>query len=255
MLDEDAAVVVGCHHGESGMTRAFGTRFGRSALALSAVLFAAALLAQDGAAPEPTDEASLQAKYEAAHMAKDWPRVGSLARQLLELNPKNWEVWRGLAESQVEARQYEEALNSYHQAILWVPLSSSTKTAAGEMLFAEGNVCLKLKRIPEAIDHYEHAAGLLPEPAKAYFNLCAFEYNIGDSEKAIAYADKTIKADPKKADAYFIKGSCMFADSPLGPNGKVKALEGTADVLRKYLELSPNGPHADDVKQMLDYIK
>jgi hypothetical protein len=29
---------------------------------------------------------------------------------------------------------------------------------------------------------------------------------------------------------------------------------GTADALKKYLELSPNGPHANDVKQMLEMI-
>ena len=61
-------------------------------------------------------------------------------------------------------------------------------------------------------------------------------------------------ADPNKADAYFIKGSLMMGDSKQDKDGKLQAPAGTAEALNKYLELEPDGKHANDVKQMLTYI-
>jgi hypothetical protein len=37
-------------------------------------------------------------------------------------------------------------------------------------------------------------------------------------------------------------------------DNKIKVPAGTDVALKKYLELAPDGPHAADVKQMLEYI-
>jgi tetratricopeptide (TPR) repeat protein len=93
-----------------------------------------------------------------------------------------------------------------------------------------------------------------PNPATAYFNICATQYNSGNTEGALAACDKAIAADPNRADAYFIKGSLLIASSTTDKDGKVKPAPGTAEALNKYLELAPDGSHANDVKQMLAYI-
>src|SRR5260370_21763164 len=77
---------------------------------------------------------------------------------------------------------------------------------------------------------------------------------MGQNEGAIADCDKAIAADPKKADAYFIKGSILLAESAPDAKGNVNAPAGTAEALKKYLELAPDGGHAEDVKQMLGFI-
>jgi hypothetical protein len=46
----------------------------------------------------------------------------------------------------------------------------------------------------------------------------------------------------------------MVGDSKLDKDGKLQAPAGTADALNKYLELAPDGPHAADVKAMLQAI-
>jgi tetratricopeptide (TPR) repeat protein len=93
-----------------------------------------------------------------------------------------------------------------------------------------------------------------PNPGTAYFNLCATQYNSGNTEGALAACDKAIAADPNRADAYFIKGSLMIAQGKMEKDGKYSAPPGTSEALNKYLELEPNGPHANDVKQMLQFI-
>jgi tetratricopeptide (TPR) repeat protein len=93
-----------------------------------------------------------------------------------------------------------------------------------------------------------------PNPGTAYFNLCATQYNSGNTQGALASCDKAIAADPNRPDSYFIKGSLLMGDSKQGKDGKLEAPAGTAEALNKYLELAPDGPHANDVKQMLAFI-
>jgi len=105
-----------------------------------------------------------------------------------------------------------------------------------------------------AISLFSKAAALDPKPAVAYFNLCATQYNIGEVAGALVACDKAIAADPRKADAYFIKGSLLVAESKQ-VGGKTVAPAGTKEALQKYLELQPNGAHARDVEAMLEYLK
>ena len=106
-----------------------------------------------------------------------------------------------------------------------------------------------------AVDAYTKAAALSSNPAVAYFNLCATNYNAGNTSAALAACDKAIAADPAKADAYFIKGSAMVGNGAIDQKGKFAVPKGTVETLKKYLELQPNGAHASDVKEMLNAIK
>jgi tetratricopeptide (TPR) repeat protein len=123
------------------------------------------------------------------------------------------------------------------------------------MLTVEGNIYLKLRKNPEAIDAFTRAAAMSPNPAVAYFNLCATSFNAGDTAAALPACDKAIAADPTKADAYFVKGSLMVGNGTVDAKGKFAVPKGTVETLKKYLELQPNGPHAADVKEMLNAIK
>ena len=60
-------------------------------------------------------------------------------------------------------------------------------------------------------DAYEQAAKTLPANAGMYyFNEAATLYNAGKVDDAAVAADKAIAADPKKADAYYIKGQSLI---------------------------------------------
>jgi hypothetical protein len=78
---------------------------------------------------------------------------------------------------------------------------------------------------------------------------------MGETTKTLAACDKAIAADPKKADAYFIKGSVMLGQGAIGKNGKMTVPPGTVETLKQYLVLAPDGAHANDVKQMLEFLK
>lgn len=170
-----------------------------------------------------------------------------------------WTGDQAAADADMQSGKYQDALPLYQRAIAaaeTAPQNAATKAALSVMLVKEGNCLLKLKRTPEAMAAYEQAAPLSPNPATAYFNLCAVRYNTGDTGAGgLAACDKAIQYNPAKADAYFIKGSMLFSAGTIAANGKYSVPPGTAEALNKYMELAPNGAHAADVKAMLDSLK
>jgi tetratricopeptide (TPR) repeat protein len=209
-----------------------------------------------------------------AMQAKDWPKTVDLAGKLIAANARQAAAYpedasypaaapgyyQLLGTAYLNLGKYEDAIAGYEKCIGLVQAlrdggkdAPGLKKTMGIALTSEGNAWLKLKKNKEAIACYERAATVDPHPATAWFNICATEYNAGNMEDAVAAADKCIAIDPTKADAYFIKGSCLFGNATADANGKMVVSAETISVLKKYLELAPNGAHAGDVKQMLDY--
>jgi tetratricopeptide (TPR) repeat protein len=199
-----------------------------------------------------------------ALQAKNWAAAEPLLVQLVSMNPNNWEYQQALGNAQLNLGKFDEAVATYEKAIPLAQNAASAKdpkadpakakAAVAGMLNNEGAAYTKLKQPQKAVEAYTKAAEMDPNPGTAYFNLCATQYNSGNTQGALAACDKAIAADPSRADAYYIKGSLMMADSKQGKEGKLEAPPGTAEALNKYLELAPDGPHANDVKQMLAYI-
>jgi len=200
--------------------------------------------------------------------AKQWDQAIPMLKQLTEADPNRWDIWAALGDSQLNAQQYEDATQSYDKGIQLAEGvlagnapnkegnndPAKVKPGLARMLNNQGAAFLKVKKNDQAIAAYTKAASMDPNPATAYYNLCATQYNTGNSEAAIPACDKAIAADPNKADAYFIKGSLMIGESKMDKDGKLTPPAGTAETLNKYLELQPDGQHAKDVKDMLAAI-
>jgi tetratricopeptide (TPR) repeat protein len=210
----------------------------------------------------------------AAAQAKDWPKTVDLAGKLIAANTKQAAAYPGdasypaaepgyyqlLGTACLNSGKYEDAIAACEKCVgLAQALRDGgkdlpgLKKTMGIALTSEGNAWLKLKKNKEAIACYERAAAFDPHPATAWFNLCATRYNMGDMDGAVVAADKCIAIDPTKADAYFIKGSCLFGNATVDAKGKMVVSAEAMAALQKYMELAPNGAHAGDVKQMLDY--
>ncbi len=208
-------------------------------------------------------ENALIAQLNPALQAKNWAAAEPILQQLMVANPNRWEYQEALGNAQLNLGKFDEAVATYDKAIPIAenslksdPKADPAKTKAGisQMLSGEGSAYLKLKKNDKAIEAFTKSAEMDPNPGAAYFNICATQYNSGNTPGALAACDKAIAADPNKADAYFIKGSLLMGDSKQDKDGKLQAPAGTAEALNKYLELAPDGPHAGDVKQMLTFI-
>lgn len=206
---------------------------------------------------EASAENALISTVAAAEAEKDWPRAEAALQKLTALNPARWEYHQALADVQLNEGKYDSAVANYTSALVGAEkakLDPRIKRAMALMYTSQGNAYLKLKRPDDALAAYNKAAAIADNPATAYFNVCAVLYNAGDAQHALPACDKAIAADPNKADAWFIKGSLLMGESSVDAAGKTMAPAGTVEALQKYLQLAPTGPHAGDVKQMLQFL-
>jgi tetratricopeptide (TPR) repeat protein len=150
--------------------------------------------------------------------------------------------------------KYTEAETSYKKVI---DLNAASKkpnpSTAGAAYNQLGQAYAHAGDAKSASDAYDNAAKA--EPAKAgmyFFNEAATLYNSGEHDAAGAAADKAIAADPNKAEAYYIKGQALIPKATVDPKTqKIVVPPGCEDAYQKYLELAPDGPHAQEVKDIL----
>jgi tetratricopeptide (TPR) repeat protein len=201
------------------------------------------------------------AAYNQAMQAKDWLRAVSTAQQLVAQKSTSLNL-KLLGNAQLYSGAADAALATYEQALA---TAQQEKPAAGQPLtewknglsqiyIGKGNALLKLKRNAEAIEAYNQSAELASNAGQAYFNLCAVLYNMGKTQDSAAACRKCVQADPTRANAWFVLGSDLFVDLPVTAQGKVQGSPETREALEKYLALAPDGPHAADVKAMLEML-
>ncbi len=235
-----------------------------SALSLAAA-FLLLLLALPAASQVPDSAGkqspeALTALYQQAMQAKEWPRAIAAAQQLVALKATSQNL-KLLGNAQLYSGTADVALTTYEQALAAAEKEKPAddqaignwKDGLSQIYIGKGNALLRLKRNAEAVESYNQSAGLASNAGLAYFNVCAVLYNIGNTQDSAAACRKCVQADPSRANAWFVLGSDLFADAPI-ENGKVAASSETREAFEKYLALAPDGPHAADVKAMLEMI-
>lgn len=155
---------------------------------------------------------------------------------------------------------YADGAAAYTKAVELAVAASATGAApkAPEALGAYynnlGEALSKSGDNPGALAAYLKAAEVDPaNAAMYYFNEGATLTNTGKVDDAIKAYDKAIAADPARADSYYYRGINLLSKATMKGNEMVPAA-GTAEAFNKYLELEPEGPLAEQAKQMLAAI-
>jgi tetratricopeptide (TPR) repeat protein len=120
---------------------------------------------------------------------------------------------------------------------------------------ALGDAYVHGKQMDLAVQAYD-AAGKA-DPANAYIYYCneaTLLTSTGDIDHAAAAADKAIAADPSKPMAYYLKGQALIQKAGTDKNNKITVPPGCVEAYQKYLELDPNGAHAQEVQAVLEGI-
>jgi tetratricopeptide (TPR) repeat protein len=160
-------------------------------------------------------------------------------------------------------QKYADAAVSYQKAL---DTNNASKKPIPDIAFSSnlnmGQAFGRSGKPDEAGAAYEAAAKADPTKAGlAYFNEAVVYYQTNTKMKeAAAAADRAIAADPKRVDAYYIKGQALIPDAKpvTDPKTQVTTFElppGCLEAYQEYLELAPNGVHAADVKDLLTNLK
>ena len=150
---------------------------------------------------------------------------------------------------------FQDAAASYQKAI---DLNATAKKPSPENLATYylnlGQALSKGGKLADAGVAYEAAAKSSPAMAgSAFYNEAVVYYQASKMPEAAAAADKAIAADPKRADAYYIKGQVLIPGATADPKtGKFILPAGCLESYQEYLELAPEGAHAAEVKELLN---
>ena len=122
--------------------------------------------------------------------ASDDPDVVKEAKRSLKLDSSNVDVWRMLAQSQVETKEFADALGSYEALKRRKAFKAEDQAKYGLALFRLGRDEESLKALTDAI-------ATDSTNCESYFSLGSIYMKKKDYEKAAAMFDKRISCDPK----------------------------------------------------------
>lgn len=154
-------------------------------------------------------------------------------------------------------KHYHAAIDDYKKGLdLELAKKTPSPTDLGAGYNGLGTVNGKLGNTTEAVADYDNAAKALPTSAGTYYyNAAATFYNGQKMDEAAAAADKAIAADPTKPEPYYIKGQALIGKASVDPQTqKITAPPGCVEAYNKYLQLAPTGPHAEEIKGILQGI-
>lgn len=151
-------------------------------------------------------------------------------------------------------KNYDDAIEAYKKG---AELNAASKKPVPADQAAAwngaGNVYAKEGKPTDAASAFENAVKAQPTNAGMFYgNEAAVLFNAQQTDAAAAAADKAIAADPTRPDPYFIKGQALIAKSSFDQKTqKIIPPPGCVEAYQKYLQLAPNGPHAQAVQEVL----
>ena len=186
--------------------------------------------------------------------AKNFADAAALMQKDVGMKPEEPLLWVELGEAQLGLKQYGDAETSLKKGI---ELEQAAKKPNTEVIAAAGNALGEAygsdNKIPEAQAAYDDAAKANPPGAAMYYtNEAIIMDRANQLDGTVAAADKAIAADPTKPIPYYLKGKALINKATVDPKTqKIVAPEGCEEAYKKYLELAPTGPFANDAKSVL----
>ena len=161
-------------------------------------------------------------------------------------------VWFKMGEAYETANRYDDAAQSYQQAI-------TAKPDVPGYYNNLGNSLAKAGKIEEAKAAYTKSAELdPPNAATAWRNFGISLYNANRLADAIEPLQKATELDPKNAQSWYLLGASLLMKmtaKTVGNKTEVQLAPGTVEAYEKAVELDPNGTWGQQAKQGLTDLK
>ena len=203
---------------------------------------------------------ALTAQYNQAMQAKDWPRRRRRAATGgAKSNVTESEV---LGNAQLYSGSADAALATYDQAMAAaekekpakVQAMSGWKDSLSQIYIGKGNALLRLKRNAEAIEAYNQSAEFASNQGWRTSISAPCSITSATRKTRRRPAANACRRTPPGRMHGSSSGRISLPIRLSIAQGKVKASPETREALEKYLALAPDGPHAADVKAMLEML-
>jgi tetratricopeptide (TPR) repeat protein len=169
---------------------------------------------------------------------KDYAGARAEYEKGLAAIPNNAIILRAIAQTYYGEKNLDKAIETLQKVLAIEPTDTTAQLLLGELQLEKGN-----------LDEGQATLAKLPpdtiKDSAVYVNLGILLMNKKKFEDAWGYFDKAVTLAPAEADNYYYRGLAGM---------QLKKKEAKAD-FQKYLELSPTGEYAADVKEYLKSLK
>lgn len=185
----------------------------------------------------------------AAMRANDNRTAIAAFRRALDIDPSQHAIWANLAEVQSRSGSLGQAEASSRRAVDLKPGDATYRNNYAIILAKSG------KR-DDAWTQLEEAARLDPSNGGQYFfNLGAILVNASQNEDAGRAFARSIEMNPNYAESHYQYALTLAAQATVSPSGRLRGVRQARVELETYLRLTPNGPHADTARAMLETLE
>lgn len=205
---------------------------------------------------------------------RDYPKAASYFEGAVKFDPRKQDAWKRLGDTYTKLEKFREAARAYGRA-LQIEYKRSIREREGlawlsarelekarkvfESLLLEdpgdshasyylGNVVLAMGDPAHAERCYQAAMRLKPELVEAYVNLASIRFDEGKFKEAAELLEKTFEVSPHSAP--YDPKVLVNLGLALWKAGEA---EKAQPHLRKYLELCPQCPKAQEVRSLLGF--
>lgn len=170
-----------------------------------------------------------------------------------QVKPDAAVLWGRLGQAKLGLKKYEEAETAFKKC-LEVNMASNKPEVQGLAQEGLGEVYAREGKADEAASAFDAAVKANPPDATQYLRnetlIFAGERN---AAAQVAAADKAIAVDPNNALFYYLKGEGLLRNATIDPKTKHVVLPPECvEAHQKYLQLSPDGPYAPEVKRAVN---
>jgi tetratricopeptide (TPR) repeat protein len=159
------------------------------------------------------------------------------------------------AAGQVSCQPAATACPEFSKAVEAFQKATELAPTDGNYFIGLATNLARVGKIPEAEAACGKAAAINPANAGVCWrNVGIVLRNANRMKEAIEPLKKATEVDPKNPDGWYLLGASLLAGMDYKQEGdKITyiVLPGTAEAYQKYLDLAPNGPHAQECKDAL----
>jgi protein O-GlcNAc transferase len=183
-------------------------------------------------------------------LALSYEKTGKILKSLAanqkakEVNPQDVDVHNNLGNVLEKLEKFDEAQNSYRQAIL-------LKKNCTEAYYNLANLLNKLGKFDEAEKNYNQAIKFNPNFAEAFTNLAYLLNKLGRFDESIINFKKALKINPELVTA---KAEILFLEATIGDHSNFKNLDKESSrigISTKSVEPFPGLSWVDNPPQQL----